>query len=782
MTFATLDLETTIKQSFKRKANAFDPENWTVWVGSAVGNGAVETTRYQSKEESKGWFAKWLQERPTVKVIVGFNIKFDILHAIAQDDVSYAVYKKWIADGGQLWDVQLAEYLLRGMEQSSQMLSLDEVAPKYGGVLKPDQVKEMWAAGICTKDIPDDIMLEYLPGDITNTRKAFLGQIVAAKGVGQQRSIMLNNGALVYTIEAEKNGMMVDKELGFKLAGELEDQLAQLLTELEGHLPADLPFVFNWGSRDQLSALIFGGDINYDVRAPLFDEQLNPVYFQLKEQHYLCADGSTISCDKYNNLLLSNSSELPVLLYSMTGKNAGEPKTKQMTVPDIERGQKTRIETRTYSFSGVTKPREQWKTAKKGVYQTSAAVITALGNQGIPFLEALAMRAKVDKDLGTYFIRDDKQGNPTGMLTLIQLDGLIHHMINMTSTVTGRFSSSNPNMQNIPKGDKSKIKQVFISRFGPDGKMIQSDFTALEIYVQAIITKCRQLILDLIAGLDMHVSRVASTMGITYEEAFQKCKVDEIPEWVTKRSKAKNFSFQRAYGAGAQAISDSTGIPLEEVKLLIEAEAMRYPEVETFYADLILQITASKSGCRKVLPHPDFPAKQVPLGIGYYRTPDGKLYSYQEQCAPKFVVERQGIFSSFSPTEAKNYIVQGSGAEWAKAACWMMVREFYRRDNWGQLALIVNQVHDACYADAHGSVAIEAASVIHACMELATDLMEVYFNWECPVKVPSETTYGYNMSIEDKVPNVKALSDAIKPELYDRYIKQYETQGVQKAA
>jgi hypothetical protein len=67
-------------------------------------------------------------------------------------------------------------------------------------------------------------------------------------------------------------------------------------------------------------------------------------------------------------------------------------------------------------------------------------------------------------------------------------------------------------------------------------------------------------------------------------------------------------------------------------------------------------------------------------------------------------------------------------------------------------------------------------------MELATDLMEVYFNWECPVKVPSETTYGYNMSIEDKVPNVKALSDAIKPELYDRYIKQYETQGVQKAA
>lgn len=775
MTWATLDIETTIKQSFKRKANAFDPDNWTVWVGSAVANGPVETQKFASKEDSAGWFAKWLHDRPDVKVLIGFNIKFDLLHAIAQDDINYAAYKKWIVDGGQLWDVQLVEYLLRGMEQSAQMLSLDEVAPKYGGVLKPDVVKEMWNAGICTTEIPDDIMLEYLPGDINNTRKSFLGQVVAAKAVSQQKSIMLNNGALVYTIEAEKNGMMIDQELGFKLAAELEGQLSQLLEELEGHLPTDVPFEFNWGSPVQLSALIFGGDVSYDIKAPMFDENQEPVYYQLKQKHYLCADGSSIECEAYNQLLMTDALLAPTLSYSMSGKNAGEPKTKQMTVPDIERGQKTKIEERVYSFKGVTKPRDQWKTKKDGVWQTNAGVITALGNQGIPFLEALALRAKVDKDLGTYFIRNDKQGNPTGMLTLIQLDGLIHHMINMTSTVTGRFSSSNPNMQNIPKGDKSKIKEVFISRFGPDGKIIQSDFTSLEIYIQAIITKCKQLIQDLIEGLDMHVSRVASTMGITYAEAFQKCKVDEIPEWVKKRSKAKNFSFQRAYGAGAQAISDSTGIPLDEVKLLIEAEAMRYPEVETFYADLIDKIAASKSGCRRVVPHPDFPAKQVPLGIGYYRTPDGKLYSYQEQCAPKFVVERQGVFSSFSPTEAKNYIVQGSGAEWAKAACWLTVREFYRYDNWGQRALITNQCHDACYADAHADVAVEAATVLHACMELSTPFMQTYFKWECPVMVPSETTYGANMSIEDKVPNVKANAELLKPEIYNRYISQYET-------
>lgn len=782
MTFATLDVETTIKQSFKRKANPFDPDNWVVWVGSAVANGEVVTEKFASKEASKGWFAKWLAARPEVKVLVGFNIKFDILQAVAQDEENYEAYMAFIANGGQLWDVQLAEYLLRGMEQSAHMLSLDEVAPKYGGHVKPDPVKELWAAGVDTPDVPDDLMLEYLPGDITNTRKSFLGQVVAAQKTGQQRSIMLNNGALVYTIEAEKNGMMADMALGLELAAELEQKLQGLIEELQAYLPEDLPFEFNWGSRHQLSALIFGGDIKYTTKVPIFDDNMQPVYFQLKEEHYVCADGSTVAVQAYNDALVA-AQPVPTLSYFLSGKNAGEPKKRQVTVPDIARGQKERNEERIYSFSGYTAPRKQWETSTPGVYQTGAEVIEALGNSGIPFLKALAERAKVDKDLGTYFIRNDKQGNPSGMLTLVQHDGLIHHQINMTSTVTGRFSSSNPNMQNIPKGGKSKIKQVFVSRFGSEGKVIQSDFTSLEIYIQAILTNCKQMILDLLDGLDMHVARVATTAGISYEEAYKLCKstvinesgaeVAQFPEWVDKRTKAKVFSFQRAYGAGAQKISDSTGIPIEEVYALIEAENARYPEVEEFYAELGKKIAASKHGVSKVVPHPDFPAKQVPLGKGSYRTPDGKLYVYQEQCAPKFVVERSGEWSSFSPTEIKNYIVQGGGAEWAKAAMWMMVREFYRRRNWDGLAVLINQVHDACYGDAHKDVAIEAASVIHACMELATTFMEVYFNWPCPVHVPSETTYGPNMSIEEKVPNVVELAKARKVEIDARYINQY---------
>src|SRR5690606_27330576 len=145
-------------------------------------------------------------------------------------------------------------------------------------------------------------------------------------------------------------------------------------------------------------------------------------------------------------------------------------------------------------------------------------------------------------------------------------------------------------------------------------------------------------------------------------------------------------------GAGAALIALSTGMPREEVDELIIAENKRYPQIEPFYAELMKTIEASKRGVRKVIPHPNYPAKQVELRTGYYRTPDNCLYAYIEQPSPKFVVDREGKWTGFSPTEVKNYIVQGEGATWAKAAMWLAIRAFYHHDNFGGLALLVNQV------------------------------------------------------------------------------------------
>ena len=123
------------------------------------------------------------------------------------------------------------------------------------------------------------------------------------------------------------------------------------------------------------------------------------------------------------------------------------------------------------------------------------------------------------------------------------------------------------------------------------------------------------------------------------------------------------------------------------------------------------------------------------------------------------------------PTEIKNYPVQGEGGEWAKAAMWLAVRAFYKRRNFGGLALLVSQVHDACYGDFHNSVRFEAAALLHAAMESASEFMEFYFGWPQPVHVPSETTWGVSMIEEHEIEGVKERAQFYRDELRNDYMR-----------
>jgi DNA polymerase I-like protein with 3'-5' exonuclease and polymerase domains len=321
---------------------------------------------------------------------------------------------------------------------------------------------------------------------------------------------------------------------------------------------------------------------------------------------------------------------------------------------------------------------------------------------------------------------------------------------------------------------------VFISRFGADGQIVQSDFTALEVYVQAILTGCKQLIEDLKQGLDMHCVRVSQKEGISYEEAVLKCKGDKskgiapIQEWVKKRQGAKEFSFQRAYGAGAQKIADSTGMDIEDVKALIKAEEERYPELGAYNKAKEERIKKSRRPTQNIQPHPEVKGLMCQLGKGYSVTPDNKVYSYRESPAPGWLIRQGGMPQSFSPTEIANYEVQGAGGEWAKAAMWLAIRAFYARKNFGGLALLVNQVHDALYKDAHKSVLVESSALLHACMCEASTFMEFYFGWNIPVPVPSVTVHGDNMMEENGFTDeFDTLADTFRTDLRKQYMSGY---------
>lgn len=177
-----------------------------------------------------------------------------------------------------------------------------------------------------------------------------------------------------------------------------------------------------------------------------------------------------------------------------------------------------------------------------------------------------------------------------------------------------------------------------------------------------------------------------------------------------------------------------------------------YPEIDLYFEEVGKTVRKTRRPTNNTIPHPTVKGVMCNLGRGFHCTPDGKRYAYTESPAPEYLVKKH-IYSSFSPTEIKNYGVQGTGAEVMKAAMWLAVRAFYRARLDGGLPLsrIINTVHDAQYVDSPAEERERAAALLHACMENATDFLQRAFKWQIPVPVPSDTTWGPSMAVEDTI-------------------------------
>lgn len=768
------DIETGIKRALKRKATPFYGVN-QVWAVGYRGSGVIDKVGFHRSVEGipDNYFPEMLDK---CKMLVTFNGKFDLLHTL-QEPQNYEAWKRWVAAGGIAWDCQLAEYLIEGMDKKWHMPSMDEVAPKYGGNLKDDAVKACWNNGIDTPEIDPDMLMEYLMGtgpgdigDIGNTELIFKGQLEILRARGGLRSALLNMGGLMYTVEAELNGMKIDTERAEKLRVALVEELQEVTQRVAAYIPKDLPFDFSWSSRFHKSALLFGGEVNYDSREHKRGDDGELLYSMKDEVHILLKGGRT---KREEDML---AVDWGIAERYAGGAKKGMPKTKKVKVPDLDKPKMHTVR-RQYKFPGFVTPLKQWKSSTEGVWSTASDVIEELGKweDAPPFIKDYAAQAKIAKDLSTYYWVEDDEGNRKGMLALLGPDGIIHHQLNMCSTVTARLSSSDPNLQNIPKGDKSDVKTVFVSRF-KGGSIVQSDFTSLEVYVQANLSLDKNLIADLKTGMDMHCVRVAQAHKLDYQFVLERAKDEHHPEhkkYKSLRNKAKNFSFQRAYGAGAAAIAAATGMTVEEVKALIEAEEARYPGIPRFNAKTLRQLEQNRKATSLYVQHEEIRGLTVNLGKSWFATPDGKRYVMWESCAPKHVYEREGKTATFKPTTLKNYPVQGTGGEWAKAAMWLLIREFYAHDNFDGKALLVNQVHDAVYADVAEDVRIEAMALIHACMEEASVLMEQHFDWPIAVPVPTETMYGPSMAEEHGEPAIAELVPVHRRRIRERYLKNY---------
>lgn len=497
--YLTLDLEVNNHKLNKRLAGPFDERNYVVESGWSV-NGGPKSWQYYPEWHRDPVLPDVIDEMGAGDYVITFNGKFDMLWCW-DDPRLQAAFKR----GLRMWDGQFTEYMLEGMVKEAQMLSMNDLAERYGGGVKIDAVKEMWEAGTLTKDVPEDLLTEYLvgstpdkachecphgdenhvTGDIDNTWLIFVGQAKRVKTeMAPQFGTMLKerHDAILCSTEMEYNGMLVKQELAEVLRQETSDELDAAKVELEEFVP-ELPkeLLYNWGSSQHKSALIFGGTVKYlkweqykdangslewankTVQYPIFTYlgvprpvppercvKAGELYVLEVPASMLHEDGST---GPVPSAFMHPKTEKWYLAQDVfkSGKRMGEGKTKNMVADDHDKPKGKQNE-KYFTFKGYTKPDPRWAgdstdACGEPFYSTSADTLETLSKRGLPFTDALGAHTKLAKDLGTYYWAEDKKGVRKGMLTIVGEDGIIHHSLNHVKTVTSRMSSSDPRLK-----------------------------------------------------------------------------------------------------------------------------------------------------------------------------------------------------------------------------------------------------------------------------------------------------------------------------------------------
>lgn len=781
----TFDLETGTTKLNKRGASHLAPENYIVASGFKLGAGIPSGTYYKTRTPIE------FPDMAGVKLLVGQNIKFDLLWTWDNPQL-----QRFIKDGGIIWDTQLAEYLIEGMVPMSHMASMNQMVEKYGGTLKIDAVKEMWEAGIDTPDIPKDLLMKYLlgspeeeiDGDVNNTWLIFLGQLARIRNMHPNTLQMVKNRmeSILATTEMENNGLYINQERGEELREKVKAEVDRLDGELLQYLPEFPPeFTFKWTSIYHKSYLIYGGTARYDKWIQHRDEETDALLWAKKTvPWYRYGESEIITGYSYAGVFYSPYDDRVIGLepdryksgqrkgeyktrtaiqpgyladpYSddwlglapdkyLSGKRIGQSKTTNVQVPDYDKPKGAKQD-HFFTFEGFTEPNPKWASTltdgyDRPIYSTASDIIDILSTRDIPFLKNLSARQKLAKDLGTYYWDEDDKGNRKGMLTLVnKLTGCIHHSLNHTQTVTSRMSSSNPNGQNIPRKDNSEVKSVFVSRFGADGRIAELDYSSLEVVVQAVLTNDPQLIKDLLNGVDFHCKRLAAKIGKDYEWVVKEIK-DGNKVLKLQRTHIKEFTFQRAYGASAYSIAASTGMPLEDVERLVELEDLEYKGVAKFDNMLRACIENSAVPTSKSI---FVDGKKFELHAGHWYSPTGTLFKWIEHEAPEFLWKK-GKFVGFSPTERKNYPVQGVGGEIVQTMLGLVYRWLLQNDFFDGKCFLINTVHDSIYLDLHKDVVEDVIPTVKLIMEAVPRKYKKDFNLDFPVPFPVEAEVGTSM-------------------------------------
>jgi len=231
--------------------------------------------------------------------------------------------------------------------------------------------------------------------------------------------------------------------------------------------------------------------------------------------------------------------------------------------------------------------------------------------------------------------------------------GRIHTRFNQTVASTGRLSSSDPNLQNIPTRSEwgRRIRAAFVPE-APDGRLLSADYSQVELRIMAHLSQDRALLQAFRSGGDVHTLTAARIAGCA-------------PEAVTpaQRAAAKTVNFGVLYGMGARGLSQQLGIEVEEARRFIDEYFASYPGVRAYTQEMVQRARAQ----------------------GHVTTLLGRKLSL-----PDLQSAHPGQ-RAFAERVAVNAPIQGSAADLIKTA---MVRVHRRLQAGGGRARMILQVHD----------------------------------------------------------------------------------------
>jgi DNA polymerase I-like protein with 3'-5' exonuclease and polymerase domains len=265
----------------------------------------------------------------------------------------------------------------------------------------------------------------------------------------------------------------------------------------------------------------------------------------------------------------------------------------------------------------------------------------------------------------------------------------------------------------------SRVKECFTTRF-TNGKIVNADFSQLEVVGLAILSLDPQLIEDIKSGMDMHIVRAAGLFNVPESKVTKQ-----------QRQIAKQLSFQLQYGAGAHSMAEKNGIPKKLAQKFIEQYYGRYPKVKEWQEF----VAASVRSTRKVDGHTKM---GYPRGVGHYDSPSGRRYSFCEY-DPMGEWQKE---ASFSPTEMKNYPCQGFSTGDVMAVYRSAVMRELRHRLFTDI-LFINSVHDSVMFDCKDDEAVAHCSKVlyNICKELPK-LLTKRFGIEVPLEFKIDVETG----------------------------------------